>query len=163
MSSDKFLQQAKERRRNFKEAWKIVSRDCQLFERDAIQPDQCDRVRTSVYALSSPVQEFSTLLGSISALPLSVIPFRYDLLMALHRIDYIVDELSILLISFRRICRSSSRDVMLQRQEIKRKLVELEYSTEDIQQGIDRILFMARSEAGGVQAINYSLEKAYAH
>jgi hypothetical protein len=163
MSSDDFLHHTKECRKRFKEVWKIVSRDCQAFEKNAIQPDQCDLVRSSVNSLSKPVQEFRVLLDSVSMLPLSVIPFRYDLLMALHQIDYAVDELSIFLISFSRICRSSSRDMMLQKQEIERKLAELKHSNEDIQQSVDRILFMARSETGGVQAVAYSLEKAYAH
>ncbi len=151
MSPGEFRLQAKERRIKFKQAWVIVSKDCQVFEKDTLQPDQCDHVRASIQKLSDPVQEFNVLLDSVSRLPLSAIPFRYDLLMALHRIDYVINELSVLLISFRRICRSPSRDALLQRQEIQRKLAELERSNQDIQHNVDRVLFLTRAEEGGVR------------
>jgi hypothetical protein len=151
MSPNEFRLQAKERRIKFKQAWVIVSRDCQVFEEDTLQPDQCDRVRVSIQKLRDPVQEFSVLLDSVSRLPLSAIPFRYDLLKALHHIGYVVDELAVLLISFRRICRSPSRDALLQRQEIQRKFAELESSNQDIQHNVDRVLFLTRAEEDGVR------------
>jgi len=93
------------------------------------------------------------LLENIYILPLSVIPFRYDLLMALHSIKDIVDELSLLLIFFRRTCSSSSRDAMLYQQEIQRKLVELEHSNDTVQQSIDRMLLQTGSHKKTIQTI----------
>src|SRR5204863_10068426 len=141
----------------FKLAWDIVSRDCLLFERNTIRPDQCDRLYASLHLLGDPAQEISRLFDSVRSLPLSVIPCRYDLLMALHCVNNVINEISVLLVSFRRACNTSSRSAMLQLQEIQQKLFQLEQSNESIQQSIDRMLFLIHADEDGIQAVVCSL------
>ncbi len=153
MTPHDFYQQAKECRNRFKQVWETVVKDLKVFEQKTIRPYQCDCARTSIQVLRDPIHELHLLLENIYILPLSVIPFRYDLLMALHSIKDIVDELSLLLIFFRRTCSSSSRDAMLYQQEIQRKLVELEHSNDTVQQSIDRMLLQTGSHKKTIQTI----------
>jgi len=54
-------------------------------------------------------------------LPLGVIPYRYDLLMALHGITRLLEDLPVLLIAFRRLCSTPSYRARAHLQEIQRK------------------------------------------
>ena len=145
-----FREQARAHRSEIKKAWDVVSEGCEIFERDAIWPDQCDRVRRSVLMLNEPVQEFGAFLGadSIAVLPYDVIPARYTLLRALHRIDQAIDDLTTLLTTFRNICRSPSYEAVLQKHEIQRKLYDIEQEKETIQFTLDRLLFPVSAEVG---------------
>ncbi len=150
MSPGDFREQAREHKDEIRKAWNVVSEGCEIFERDAIWPDQCDRVRRSVLTLNEPVQEFSAFLDadSIAVLPYDVIPARYTLLRALHRIDRAVDDLTTLLGAFRSICRSPSQEAVFQKHEIQRKFYDIEQDKETIQFTLDRLSFPVSAEAG---------------
>jgi hypothetical protein len=150
MSPEEFREQAREHKNEIRKAWDVASKGFILFERDAIWPDQCDRVHRSILALYEPVQEFRAFLGadSIAILPYEVIPARYTLLRALHRIDRAINDLATQLAAFRAICRStSSYETVLQKLEIQRKLYDIEQDKETIQFTLDRLSFPVSAEA----------------
>ena len=149
MSPEEFREQAREHKNEIRKAWDVVSEGFTIFERDAIWPDQCDRVRRSILTLYEPVQEFSAFFGadSIAILPYEVIPARYTLLRALHRIERAIDDLARLLTAFRSICRSSSYEAVLQKLEIQRRFYDIEQDKEAIQFTLDRLSFPVSAEA----------------
>jgi hypothetical protein len=150
MSPEEFREQASEHRNEIRKAWDVVSEGVAIFDRDAIWPDQCDRVRRSILTLYEPVQEFSAFLGadSIAILPYEVIPTRYSLLRALHRIDRAINDLTTLLASFRANCRSISCEAVLQKLEIQRRLYDIEQDKQTIQFTLDRLSFPVTAEVG---------------
>jgi len=150
MLPEDFRAQAKAHKNEIRKAWDVVSEGCEIFERDAIWPDQCDRVHRSILTLNGPVREFSAFLGadSIAALPYDVIPARYTVLRSLHGIGQAVDDLTILLTAFRNICRSPSYEAVLQKHEIQRKLYDIKQEKETLQFTVDRLSFPVSAEVG---------------
>jgi len=125
--------------------WDVTSNVRELFKQEEeIGLDQSDQLRTSILALRNTVQGFCGLLDPHSDLPMEVVPFRYSLIMALHRIDYVANDLVALITLYRKVYHITSRDMILRRQEINRKLDELTKTIEDIPQIIDVLLFQAR-------------------
>ena len=125
--------------------WDATSHIRELFKsEEVIGLDQCDLLKASILALRKPVQDFCGLVEPHSDLPMAVVPFRYSLIMALHRIDYLVNNLVILITLYREVCQTTSRSMLLRRQEINSKLDELTKTIEDIPQSIDVLVFQAR-------------------
>lgn len=125
-------------------AWDSTSIVRELLKNEEeIGLDQYDLLKTSILALRKPVQDFCRFLDPHSDLPRGVVPFRYSLLMALHRIDYLANDLVILITLYREVCQTTSRSMLLRRQEINSKLDEFTKTIEDIPQSIDVLLFQA--------------------
>jgi hypothetical protein len=148
MSPEDFRKRAQAYKNEIWKIWNVVLMSCEVFEEDAIWPDQCDRVHHSILALNEPVREFSAFLGadSIAVLPHNAIPARCTLLAALHRIDRTVNELTRLLTAFRYICRSPSHETVLQKHKIQRKLYGMEQDKETIQFTLDRLSFSVSAD-----------------
>jgi hypothetical protein len=141
----KFRLQAYDYGNEIKIAWDVTSIVRELFKNEEeIGLDQCDLLKTSIINLRKPVEDFCRLLDPHSDLPMEVVPFRYSLIMALHRIDYLANDLVIIITLYRKVCHTTSRSMLLRRQEINRKLDELTKTIEDIPHIIDVLLFQAR-------------------
>lgn len=108
--------------------------------------------------LGTPLQSFYELLDE-GCLPAEVVPFRYSLIIPLHHSDNLIDELLLLMTAFRKVCRESSRDTMIRRREIQRKLGELEQDIEDILQNVDRILIQVLSQKNSTQPLTFDVEE----
>lgn len=141
-----FRLQARDYGNEIKIAWDATSLVRELFqnEEEEITLDRCDLLKNALLALRNPVQDFCKLLDPHSDLPMAVVPFRYSLLMALHRIDYLANDLVIPITLYRNISHITSRSKLLRRQEINHKLDELTKTIEDIPHIIDVLLFQAR-------------------
>ncbi len=96
--------------------------------------------------ISEPTQEFRRLLDSLAYLPVVVDSLRYSLMTTLYHVDTQINELTLLLTLFRSICRTSSRKVILQRQEIQRKLDRLLQRLKEVQERIQKNMPDARSK-----------------
>ncbi|HEY6284428.1 MAG TPA: hypothetical protein VIX20_02090 [Ktedonobacteraceae bacterium] len=159
-SLDTFRLQAKRCRRQLKDTWASVSDMCNLFSQEEdIWPNQCNHVRNSLLKLGNPLQSFYELLDT-DRLPAEAIPFRYSLIIPLHHIDNLMDELILLITAFRAVCRTSSRDAMIRRREIQRKLGELEQGIEDILQNVDRMLIQVLTQEKSTQPLTFNIESA---
>jgi len=86
---------------------------------DDIYPDQCDGIVDFLRTIHLPVYG---LLDAIKSLPMTVGFLRYQLGGKLHHVEELTNELIQLIVAFRAICRTSSRRVATQRQDIQRKL-----------------------------------------
>ena len=140
-----FRMQAHNYGNEIKIVWDATSHIREPFKNEeVIGLDQCDLLKASIQALRKPVQDFCTLVEPHSDLPMAVVPFRYSLIMGLHRIDYLANDLVILVTLYREVCQTTSRSILLRRQEINSKLDELTKTIEDIPQSIDVLLFQAR-------------------
>lgn len=104
-----------------------------------IYPDQCDYIVHSIHIMSEPVQKFCELLDSFARLPIAVGSLRYPLIRTLYRIDELVSDLTVLITIFRNSCRTNSRQAIVRRQEIHRKLDLLVQSIEEIGHNIDTL------------------------
>ena len=128
-----FHSETRRYRRAINLARNSVSRVRNLFsQEEEIWPDQCDYARASIDTLLEPIQKFSELLDNASYLPAGAIPFRYSLVVSLHKVEGLLDELSILIIRFRTLCRTSTSEAIKQRRAIARKLDELEQECKDL-------------------------------
>lgn len=155
---DAFLLQAKRFQRHLKVTWTAMLDTCNVFSQQGdIWPDQCNQVRNSLLKLGNPLQSFFELLD-IDYLPAEVIPFRYSLIIPLHHINNVMDELILLITAFRAVCRTSSRDAMIRRREIQRKLSELEQGIEDILQNVDRMVIQVLSQEKSTQPLTFDIE-----
>ncbi len=113
--------------------WDSVSDVAPLFDAEEdVYAEHCDQVKNTLRLVGTPMRGFYQLLDASSRLPMAVAPHRFSLLIGLRQMEELVDELMILITLFRRICRTTSRDMIERRQEIKRKLDELVQGTEDI-------------------------------
>ena len=140
-----FRMQAHDYGNEIKIAWDATSLVRELFKNEEeIGLDHCDLLKTSIINLRKPVEDFCRLLDPHSNLPMEVVPFRYSLIMALHRIDYLANDLLILITLYRKICHTTTRSMLVRHQQINRKLDELTQTIEDIPQLIDVLLFQAR-------------------
>jgi hypothetical protein len=145
VSLPQFRQQAQSCEKDIKIAWDATSGVREFFQKEEeISADQCDLLRESILTVRTPVQDFCRLLDSPSELPLAVVPFRYSLIMALHRVDYLANDLMILTTRFREVCNTLSKDTLKRRQEISQKLDELANIIENIPKIISILLFQAR-------------------
>jgi hypothetical protein len=158
-SLDTFRLQVKRSRRHLKESRDAVSDASNLFSREEdIWPNQCNHVRNSLVKLSNPLQSFYELLEP-DHLPDEAVPFRYSLLIPLHHIDDLMDELVLLITAFRAVCHNSSRDAMIRRREIRRKLGELEQGIEEILQNVDKMLIQVLSQEKSTQPLSFDIEE----
>jgi hypothetical protein len=161
MSLDNFLLQAKRCCGHLKSIWDSVSDGYQLFyQQEEIWPNQCNSIKNLLLKLSNPLQKFCELMD-FDDLPDEAIPFRYSLLLPLYCVENLMSELSWLLTAFSAVCRTSSRDAMIRRQEIHRKLDELEQSIEDILQNVDRMLNQAISQEKSAQPLTNYVQEIY--
>jgi len=136
-----------------------MSNTCDVFSQEEdIWPNQCNRVRNSLLKLGNPLRSFYELLDT-DHLPAEVITFRYSLIIPVHHIDNLMDELNLLITPFRAVCRTSSRDAMIRRREIQRKLGELEQGIEDIWQNVDRMLIQVLSQEKSTQPLTFDVEE----
>ena len=146
MSLAAFHSETRRHRRDINSAWNSVSDAHTLFSQEGdIWPDQCDYVSNLISTLSKPVQNFSALLDNASYLPAAAVPFRYSLIMTLHSVEDIIDELLMLIIRFRMLCPTPTSEMIKRRREIERKLDELEQGCEDILPNADGLLLQIRS------------------
>lgn len=146
VSLPQFRLQAQSCEKDIKIAWDATSGVREIFQKEEeISTDQCDLLRESILTVRIPVQDFCRLLDSPSELPLAVVPFRYSLIMALHRIDFLANDLLILTTRFREVCHtlSTSKDTLKRRQEINGKLDEIANIIEKIPRMISILLFQA--------------------
>lgn len=141
-----FHSQTCRHRRDIASAWDLISSAHSLFSQDEdIWPDQCDSVKNSISKLSKPVQNFSELLDDASYLPAAAVPFRYSLIMTLHGVEDLIDELSMLITRFRIFCQTPTNEAVKRRYEIERKLDELQHRCEEILPNVDGLLLQVRS------------------
>ena len=141
-----FHSETRRHRRDIDCAWDSVSSAHSLFSQEEdIWPDQCDCVRNSIRELSKPIQKFSELLDNASYLPAAAVPFRYSLIMTLHKVEGLLDELMMLISRFRNLCQTPTSDVIKRRREIEHKLDELEQECEEILPNADGLLLQVRS------------------
>ena len=132
-----------------------------LFDEDEeIFAEQCDQVKNVLHTGRDPIREFYQLLRISSRLPITIVPFSFSLLTLLRQANDLLDELLVLIMLFRRICRTSSRDMIERRREIKYKLNQLLRIYEDILQQIDhlllKVLTQERTERQKLKSISYS-------
>ncbi|HAT44312.1 MAG TPA: hypothetical protein DEV72_03680 [Ktedonobacter sp.] len=104
-----------------------------------IWPDQCDGIIHSIHTMSEPVQKFCELLDSFAHLPIAAGSLRYPLIRTLHSIDELLSDLTLLITLFRTNCRTPSKQAIVRRQEIQRKLELLVQSIEEIGHNIDTL------------------------
>ncbi len=108
---------------------------CRLFRDETdIWPDQCERTIDSVRTIGEPLGAFYLLLLNTARLPEDIIPFRYPLVILLHRMNEQVRNLIRHLTEFRAICRKASKQRAKQRQIIEQFLTELTQSCDEVQQ-----------------------------
>lgn len=117
----------------------VVSAQKLFSEGGDIWPDQCDRIIDSMHTMDEPVQKFSELLNSFVHLPIAVGSLRYPLIRTLYRIDELINGLTLLITLFRSTCRKPSKQAVIQRQEIQRKLELLVQSIEEIKNNINTL------------------------
>ena len=141
-----FHSETRRYRRDIDSAWDLVSSAHSLFSQEEdIWPDQCDSVKNSISTLSKPVQNFSELLDAASYLPAAAVPFRYSLIMTLHGVEDLIDELLMLITRFRTLCQTPTSETIKRRREIEHKLEELEQGCEEILPNADGLLLQVRS------------------
>lgn len=141
-----FHSETRRHRRDIDRAWDSVSSVRSLFSQEEdIWPDQCDYLRDSISTLSEPIKKFSELLDNASYLPAAAVPFRYSLIMTLHKVEDLIDELMMLITRFRTLCQTPTSEAIKRRREIERKLDELEQNCEDILPYADGLLLQVRS------------------
>ena len=99
-----------------------------------IWQDQCERIIDGVQIVIEPRDKFYHLLLNTNPLPADVSPFRYPLLIPLHRINEQMRHLIPLLIDFCAICRKASKQRTNHRQAIEELLAELTQSCDEVQQ-----------------------------
>jgi hypothetical protein len=142
-----FHSQIQRQRQEIKQAWDSVSNICSLFdEEEDVYVKHCDQVKNALRIARDPIWGLNQLLHTPSRLPLTVVPHCFSLLITLRQMGELIDELLILITLFRRICRSTSRDMIERRQEIKRKLDMLAQGHEDILQQIDHLLLQVLAQ-----------------
>jgi hypothetical protein len=135
---DEFLAQAQSYQTDIMATQPSVLEAKDLFcEEEGIWSDQCDYLINTINTISEPIQEFCKLLDSLARLPVVVGSLRYPLMKTLFHAEQQINELILLLTLFRSICRTSSKKMILQRQEIQRKLELLVQSLELIDQHVD--------------------------
>jgi hypothetical protein len=98
-----------------------------------IWKDQCERAIDGIQLISQPIQEFYQLVLNTAQLPADVVPFRYPLVIILHRMDEQVHKLSQFLTEFHSICRKPSRQRTRLRQSIEKTLNELMQNCYEVQ------------------------------
>jgi hypothetical protein len=146
MSPDIFRVQAKRYRRHLQDSWDEVSNACQLFRQEQdIWPAQCNRVSSSVLQLSDPLRNLIELMDT-DRLPDEVLLFRSSIIVPLHYVDSLMNELLLLISAFRAVCRASSRDTMRRHWEIWRKCNQLAQGIDEILDNIDSMLLGAFSQ-----------------
>lgn len=148
-------------RREMKQSWDAISNASSQFdEEEDIYVEHCDQVKNALRILREPVWEFYKLLNKPSHLPMTVVPHCFSLLITVRQMEELVDELMILITLFSRICRTTSRDMIERRQEIKIKLDVLTQGHEDVLQQIDhlllKVLTQERAERQKLKSIFYS-------
>jgi hypothetical protein len=104
---------------------KSISYARKLFNRRTVWPDQCDRLIGSLGSVSKQVREFYEFLDMNSLLPISVCALRYPVVKSLYNIDTLLDELILLIATFRGGSWLSSRQNIVLQQEIQGKLEKL--------------------------------------
>lgn len=106
-----------------------------LFENEPnIWQDQCECTIDNVQTFGEPIGQFYQLLLDTIRLPDDVTPFRYPLVISLHRMNGQVQNLIRLLTEFRTICRKISKQRSKLRQIINDLLTELIQSCDEVQQ-----------------------------
>ncbi len=133
-------------RKDIDSVWDSVSSARSLFSQEEdIWPDQCDYVKNSISALGKRVQKFSQLLDSAPYLPAAAVPFRYSLIMTLHKVEDLIDDLMMLITRFRTLCQTPTSETIKRRREIEHKLEELEQGRAEILPNADGLLLQVRS------------------
>jgi hypothetical protein len=158
MSLETFLWKSKSCCGHLKSIWDSVLEGCQLFyKHEEIWPNQCNSITSLLLKLKDPLEKFCELMN-FHDLPDEAIPFRYTLLLPLYCVENLIDELTWLITQFRAVCRTSSRDSMIRRQEIQRKLGEIEQGVEDILQIGDRMLNQVLAQEKSTQPLTFNIE-----
>ena len=151
MSLDAFRVIAQQHQGVIKEKWRIVQKAYGPFlEEEDIWPDQCNYFIDTMYSMSESVREFYRLLTIGAILPISASSLRYPLIMALHRIDDLISNLTSHIVAFRDGCEASSRQRMVQKQEIQCKFEAIVQSSEDALHNVKVLLDQIRFQEKAV-------------
>lgn len=111
-----------------------------LSNEDNVQSEQCDNSISSTLTMREYVQLFCRLLDESASMPPDIAPLYYELMVAIHHVDEELRKLTSLLIIFRSICRSTSKQAMSQRQKIFTRLEIYMESCDDILNRITHLL-----------------------
>jgi hypothetical protein len=141
MSLADFHVQLQEHRYQIKHLWDSTSTIYEQFaQEEIIYPEHCEEVSSAIRKMRVSVRGFYQLLGKSSQLPLAIVPYSFSPAIKLRQIDELSDELMVLVLLFRKICCSTSQDIMVHHQEILSKLYTLARGYEDVLHDIDRLL-----------------------
>ena len=108
----------------------------QLQTWDAIWPDQCDIVASSLHRIRQPIHAFSGFLSQTSQLPITVIPAKYSFVAELDYFEVQIHKLLASLTSIHALYQRQSRPLYRQRLEILQKIEELLRRGEEVHQQI---------------------------
>ncbi len=99
----------------------------QLFSSDDIWSDESMRASDSLLEISKSVKRFRKFLDELehSQLTETVIKLRYTLMTPVRTYDGLLDELVSDITAFSKICREATRDTMLRKERIQKKLASL--------------------------------------
>ncbi len=95
-------------------------------------PDQGELFIIKLEAVQEPILELCTLLGKSTHLPVSVVPLRYPLIVALYHINEQINSTSALVNAYATSYRTSSKTRIRQHQEILRKISQIVSISEEI-------------------------------
>lgn len=147
MSLADFHTQLQRYRWEIKQTWDST---CPIYEQFAqeedVYPEHCDQVRNAIHKMRIPVRSFYRMLGTLSHLPLTLVPHSFSPAITLRQVDDLTDELMILIHLFRKGCHSPLQNREERHQEILQKLYALAKGYEDILQHVDRLLLQVLTQ-----------------
>jgi hypothetical protein len=147
LSLTDFLSQLQRHRREIMRAWDSISPIYEQFAHEEdIYAEHCDYVRNAIREMNIPVRNLYYLLHTSSLIPEAVVPYSFSPLITLRQADELSDELLILIPLFRNVCRLSSQDTLVRRQEIINNLYALAQGYEGILQDVDHLLLQVLAQ-----------------
>lgn len=129
---------------------KAMFDDASQFAEKNVYPDQCDFVSDDLRAASKSIQE---LLVVITRLPITAGPLRFHLSKTLYHAEELASELTQLVIAFRPICRSGSRQTATKKNQIHLKLQELAQSLESSNRMLEQLTDSVQGEKTAVNPV----------
>jgi hypothetical protein len=132
VSVGNFFIQARKHLAEIMDARESLLNTYMMSQEDDTQPDSYDCIITAISTMSEPVRAFCKLIDSSTYLPLPIAKLCYQLVVDIHDLDEEQRELISLMIAFRPLSKSSSKQAVKQRQEILLSLEQFIDSSEDI-------------------------------